>query len=78
MIKALKRAGLPISVADVRDICRALNENPFILQKGSGPIHQHTSNILETMTKELENRKIVKDLPPTFIPFLNEQCRKVL
>jgi len=78
MIRALKRAGLPISVADVRDICRALNENPFILQKSSGPIHQHTSNILETMTKELENRKIVKDLPPTFIPFLNEQCRKVL
>jgi Icc-related predicted phosphoesterase len=78
MIKALKKAGLSVSVSDVRDICKALNENPFILQKGSGPIHQHTSNILEAMTKELENRKIVKDLPTNFIPFLNEQCRKVL
>jgi predicted MPP superfamily phosphohydrolase len=78
MIRALKKVGLSVSVTDIRDICKALNENPFVLQKSSGPVHQYISNILETMAKELENKKILKDLPTDFIPFLTEQCRKVL
>jgi len=78
IIRALKKAGLSVSVTDIRNICKVLNENPFILQKSSGPVHQHISNILETMAKELENKEIMKDLPTDFIPFLTEQCRKVL
>jgi len=77
LIKALKRFGISVSVSDVREICKTLNENPYILQKCSGPVHQHLTNLLETITKELENKKIVKELPTDFIPFLAEQCRKV-
>lgn len=77
LIKALRKCGISASVTDVREICKTLNENPYILQKCSGPVHQHLTNLLETMTKELENKKIVKDLPTDFIPFLAEQCRKV-
>jgi len=77
LIKALKKAGISTSVTDVREICKTLNENPYIFQKSSGPVHQHITNLLETITKELENKQIVKDLPTDFIPFLSEQCRKV-
>jgi len=77
LVKALKKLGISISVSNVREICKALNQNPYILQKASGPIHQHLTNLLETITKELEDKKFVKDLPTDFIPFLAEQCRKV-
>lgn len=75
---ALKKAGLSISAADIRNICKALNENPLILQKSVGPVHQHIGNILETIAKEFENKEIIKALPTDFIPFLTDQCRKVL
>jgi len=77
IIKALKKVGISAPVRDVREICKTLNENPYILQKCPGPVHQHLTNLLETITKELENKKIVKDLPTDFIPFLAEQSRKV-
>jgi predicted phosphodiesterase len=77
LIKSLNKVGISISVSNIREICKTLNENPYILQKCSGPVHQHLTNLLETITKELENKKIVKELPADFIPFLAEQCRKV-
>jgi predicted phosphodiesterase len=77
LIRALKKVGISAPVTDVREICKRLNENPYILQKCMGPVHQHLTNLLETITKELENRKLVKDLPTDFIPFLTEQCKKV-
>jgi len=77
LVKALKKFGISASVSDVREICKTLNENPYVLQKCSGPVYQHLTNLLETITKELENKKIVKELPTDFIPFLAEQCRKV-
>ena len=78
MIKALKKAGLKLSRTDVREICKTLTEDPYILRKSSGPVHQHITNILEVVAKELEKKKIVRDLPPDFLPFLTEQCRKAL
>jgi DNA repair exonuclease SbcCD nuclease subunit len=78
LIKALNKARLKLSIADVREICKALTENPYVLQKSLGPVHQHAVNILEAVTKELEKKKAVKDLPPEFLSFLAEQCRKVL
>jgi DNA repair exonuclease SbcCD nuclease subunit len=77
LIKALKKVGISPSVTDVREICKALNENPYVLQKCSGPVHQHLTNLLETITKELESKKLVKNFPTDFISFLAEQCRKV-
>jgi len=77
LIKSLGKCGISLSLGNVREICKTLTENPYILQKCSGPVHQHLANLLETMTKELENKKIVKDLQTDFVPFLTEQCRKV-
>jgi DNA repair exonuclease SbcCD nuclease subunit len=77
LIKALKKVGISISASDLREVIKTLNENPYILQKCSGPVHQHLTNLLETITKELENKKIVKNLPTDFTSFLAEQCRKV-
>ena len=77
LIKTLETLGISASISDIREICKTLNENPYILQKCSGPVHQHLTNLFEAITKELENKKIVKDLPTDFIPFLTEQCRKV-
>jgi len=77
LIKRLRKYGVSISVQDVRAICKALNDNPYIFQKYSGPVHQHIINLFETLTKELVDRKIIKELPTDFIPFLEEHCRKV-
>jgi len=78
MVKALSKAGFEITTTNLREICKALIESPYVLQKSSGPVHQHISNILETVTEELENKKAIRDMPPEFIPFLAEQCREAL
>ena len=78
LVKVLNRAGLKLSITDAREICKALTEDPYVLQKSPGPVHQHVVNILEAVTKELEKKKVVRKLPPEFLSFLTEQCRKAL
>ena len=78
LIKALRKARLKLSITDAREICKALTEDPYILRKSPGPVHQHMANILEAVTKELEKKKVVRELPPEFLSFLTEQCREAL
>ena len=78
LVKALNKAGLKLSITNTREICRALTEDPYILQKSPGPVHQHMSNLLEVITNELEKKKVVRSLPPEFLSFLTEQCREAL
>jgi len=46
LIKALRKVGISASVTDVREICKTLTMNPYILQKCSGPVYQHLTNLL--------------------------------
>ena len=78
LMKMVRKEGMHLTSADVRNICKSLTQNPYVLQKSTGPVYQHLANILELITTELEKKKGIKEPPSDYSTFLTQRCKEAI
>jgi len=76
LMRLLRRQGLKLAATDVRDILKAILENPYILQRAAQPVSQYVSSMLESVALELQKKGVIREVSVDFTSFLLEQCKE--